>query len=115
MKELAPANDVEDRTLDLADAEARLAKARSDAAVVQSDLQYAVIRAPISGTVASVSTQKGETVAASFETPTFATIIAEDALELVALVDETDIGAVSPATRCTLPSRPSPRRNLPAW
>jgi HlyD family secretion protein len=93
---LAPANDAEDRALDLADAEARLEKARRDAAVVMSDLQYAVIRSPIAGTVASVSTQKGETVAASFNTPTFATIIAEDALELVAMVDETDIGTVEP-------------------
>jgi len=93
-KKLAPANDVEDRSLDLAEAQARLEKARRDAAVVRSDLQYAVIRAPISGTVASVSTQKGETVAAAFNTPTFATIIAEDALELVAMVDETDIGTV---------------------
>ena len=91
---LAPANDIEDRQLDLADAQARLDKARRDAAVVETDLQYAVIRAPIAGTIASVSTQKGETVAASFETPTFATIIAEDALELVAMVDETDIGTV---------------------
>ena len=94
IKGLAPANDVEDRQLDLADAQARLEKARRDAAVVATDLQYAVIKAPISGTIASVSTQKGETVAASFETPTFATIIAEDALELVAMVDETDIGTV---------------------
>ncbi|NND54994.1 MAG: efflux RND transporter periplasmic adaptor subunit [Gammaproteobacteria bacterium] len=91
---LAPANDIEDRQLDLADAQARLEKARQDAAVVATDLQYAVIQAPIAGTIASVSTQKGETVAASFETPTFATIIAEDALELVAMVDETDIGTV---------------------
>jgi macrolide-specific efflux system membrane fusion protein len=94
MKGLAPANDVEDRQLDLADVQVRLEKARRDAAVVQTDLQYAVIKAPIDGTIASVSTQKGETVAASFETPTFATIIAEDALELVAMVDETDIGTV---------------------
>jgi RND family efflux transporter MFP subunit len=95
-KKLAPANDLEDRTFDLADVEARLEKARRDAAVVSSDLQYAVIRSPITGTVASVSTQKGETVAASFNTPTFATIIAENALELVAMVDETDIGTVEP-------------------
>jgi RND family efflux transporter MFP subunit len=54
-----------------------------------------VIRAPISGTVASVTTQKGETVAASFTAPTFVTIIGDDALQLVALVDETDIGAVA--------------------
>lgn len=93
---LAPATDVEDRMLDLAESTARLEKARRDAAVVETDLQYAVIRSPISGTVASVSTQKGETVAASFNTPTFATIIAEDSLELVAMVDETDIGTVEP-------------------
>ena len=97
IKGLAPANDIEDRQLDLADAQARLEKARRDAAVVATDLQYAVITAPIDGTIASVSTQKGETVAASFETPTFATIIAEDALELVAMVDETDIGTVEKA------------------
>jgi HlyD family secretion protein len=96
LKKLAPANDVEDRALDLAEAQARLEKARRDAAVVMSDLQYAVIRSPIAGTVASVSTQKGETVTASFSTPTFATIIAEDELELVAMVDETDIGTVAP-------------------
>ena len=74
---LAPANEFEDRQLDLADARARLNKAQRDAAVVETDLNYAVITAPIAGTIASVSTQKGETVAASFETPTFATIIAD--------------------------------------
>jgi RND family efflux transporter MFP subunit len=86
---------VEDRTLDLADTEARLEKARRDAAVVETDLAYAVISAPISGTVASVSTQEGETVTASFTTPTFVTIIDGRALELVAMVDETDIGNVA--------------------
>lgn len=94
VQKLVAATDLEDRALDLADAEVRLEKARRDAAVVETDLSYAVIRAPISGTIASVSTQKGETVAAAFSTPTFATIIADDAMELVAMVDETDIGNV---------------------
>jgi RND family efflux transporter MFP subunit len=94
VERLVAATDVEDRTLDLADAKARLEKAQRDAAVVETDLGYAIIRAPITGTVASVTTQKGETVAAAFSTPTFATIIAEDALELVAMVDETDIGNI---------------------
>ncbi|UCG74290.1 MAG: efflux RND transporter periplasmic adaptor subunit [Chromatiales bacterium] len=93
---LVARTEVEDRTLDLIDAKARLEKARRDAAVVETDLAYAVIRAPISGTVASVTTQEGETVAASFTTPTFVTIIDRQALELVAMVDETDIGAVAP-------------------
>ena len=94
-KQLVAASQVEDRRLDLAGAEARLEKARRDLAVFDTDLGYTVIRAPITGTVASVTTQKGETVAASFTAPTFVTIIGDDALQLVALVDETDIGAVA--------------------
>jgi macrolide-specific efflux system membrane fusion protein len=94
VQNLVARTDVEDRTLDLEDVRARLEKARRDVAVVETDLSYAVIRAPISGTVASVTTQKGETVATSFATPTFVTIIEDGASELVALVDETDIGTV---------------------
>jgi RND family efflux transporter MFP subunit len=94
VQNLVARTDVEDRTLDLEDARARLEKARSDVAVVETDLSYAVIRAPISGTVASVTTQKGETVVTSFATPTFVTIIEDGASELVAMVDETDIGTV---------------------
>ena len=86
---------VEDLALELAETQARLEKARRDADVVQTDLAYAKILAPISGTIASVTTQEGETVAASFATPTFVTIIDDQALELVALVDETDIGNVA--------------------
>ena len=94
-RQLVAASEVEDRKLDLAGAGARLEKARRDAAVIETDLTYTVIRSPITGTVASVTTQKGETVAASFTAPTFVTIIGDDALQLVALVDETDIGAVA--------------------
>lgn len=96
-RRLVAQSEVEDRKLSLAEATARLEKARRDAAVVETELGYAVIRAPIAGTVASVTTQKGETVAASFTTPTFVTIIGDDALQLVAMVDETDIGGVAPA------------------
>jgi RND family efflux transporter MFP subunit len=94
VQNLVARTDVEDRSLDLADAQARLEKARRDVAVVETDLSFAVIRAPITGTVASVTTQKGETVATSFTTPTFVTIIEDGASELVAMVDETDIGNV---------------------
>lgn len=92
---LVARSDVEDKELAVGEARAQLEKFRRDAAVVQTDLNYAVIRSPITGTVASVSTQEGETVAASFNTPTFATIIEDGALELIAMVDETDIGNVA--------------------
>lgn len=94
-RKLVAESEIEDGELKLDEAKARLEKARRDAAVVQTDLAYAVIRSPITGTVASVSTQEGETVAASFTTPTFATIIEDGALELIAMVDETDIGNVA--------------------
>jgi macrolide-specific efflux system membrane fusion protein len=94
-QKLVARSDVEDRQLALDEARARLEKARRDAAVVEIELSYAVIRSPITGTVASVTTQEGETVAASFTTPTFATVIEDGALELIAMVDETDIGSVA--------------------
>ncbi len=91
---LIPRQQAEDLEEDLRNAQAKLEKSRVDLEVVESDVPYLEIRAPISGTIASISTLQGETVAASFSTPTFVTIIADNALELVALVDETDIGSV---------------------
>ncbi|MCC7257910.1 MAG: efflux RND transporter periplasmic adaptor subunit [Gammaproteobacteria bacterium] len=94
-EKLVAESQVEDAAIALDAARARLEKARRDVAVVRTDLAYAVIRSPITGTVASVTTQEGETVQASFNTPTFATIIEDGALELIAMVDETDIGTVA--------------------
>ena len=73
-------------------AEVDQAKARLADTMVQ--LGYTRIVAPISGTVASVSTYVGETVAASFAAPTFLTIVDLANLEVQAYVDETDIGKV---------------------
>ena len=84
----------------------RAARARvreAEAAVRSAEIQlgYTSIRAPISGVVASVTTQVGETVAASFAAPTFVTIIDLDRLEVWAYVDETDIGRVEVGQRAT--------------
>ena len=78
----------------LAAARARLDGARANRELALLQLDYTVIRAPISGVVASVSTQEGETVAASFSAPTFVTLLDPNRIECVALVDETDIGRV---------------------
>jgi macrolide-specific efflux system membrane fusion protein len=75
-------------------ATANLNQARANVRSAQIQQDYTVIRAPVSGVVASVSTQVGETVAASFASPTFVTIIDLDRLEIWAYVDETDIGRV---------------------
>lgn len=94
---LIPAQQEEDLQLALQEAKAKYQKSLRDRDLVKVDLRYVCIRAPISGTVASVSTQEGETVAASFTAPTFVTIIADHALQLVAMVDETDIANVRPS------------------
>jgi RND family efflux transporter MFP subunit len=85
------------RTLDTALARERETAAMFEAARVQ--LGYTNIRAPIRGVVASVSTQEGETVAASFAAPTFVTIVDLTRLEVWAYVDEADIGRVRAGQR----------------
>ncbi len=61
----------------------------------RANLRYAVVRSPIDGTVIMRNIEPGQTVAASFSTPTLF-VIAEDLseMEIHALVDESDIGAI---------------------
>jgi HlyD family secretion protein len=85
--------------LDLAEraaavAEKQVTASRASLTYATTQLAYARIEAPISGVVASVSTQEGETVAASFAAPTFVTLIDLSRLEVWAYVDETDIGRI---------------------
>src|SRR5258708_16223841 len=69
-------------------------QARATLADSNTQLGYTQIIAPISGAVSAVSTQEGETVAASFAAPTFVTLLDRSRLELWAYVDETDIGRI---------------------
>lgn len=84
--------DVQERAVRMA--EQQLAGARASLSYATTQLQYARISAPISGIVDSVSTQEGETVAASFAAPTFVTLLDPARLEVWAYVDETDIGRI---------------------
>ena len=79
--------------------DSRLAKAMVDRATANLEvediqLSYATITAPIDGIVALVSTQEGETVAASMSAPNFITLIDLRKLEVTVFVDETDIGRI---------------------
>jgi len=109
---LTPRQQTEDLSLAVESARATLEKSRRDLAAVEVDLSYTKIRAPISGTVASVSTQEGETVAASFTAPTFVTIIEDNALELVAMVDETDIANIKPGNQVAFTTEAHPAREF---
>ena len=88
-----------ERAFRVAKAQVKRAEASLESAEIQ--LGFTKIVAPISGVVASVSTQVGETVAASFSSPTFVTIIDLDRLEVWAYVDETDIGRIEVGQRAS--------------
>jgi RND family efflux transporter MFP subunit len=109
-----PRQQLDDSTAALAAAQAAVAAAESSFSAAKVDLSYVEIRAPISGTIASVSTLQGETVAASFATPTFVTIIQGSALEVVAMVDEADIGNVRPGLSVSFTTETYPDREFTA-
>jgi RND family efflux transporter MFP subunit len=79
---------------DLAVARAQLEANKARLRAAEIALSYTQVTAPISGVVAEVSTREGETVAAAFAAPEFVTIIDLERLEVLAYVDETDIGRV---------------------
>jgi macrolide-specific efflux system membrane fusion protein len=91
---LASEEDLDIARSDLAIAIARLDESLARQRAAEINISYAQITAPISGVVAAVSTREGETVAAGFSAPTFVTIVDLDRLEVLAYVDETDIGRV---------------------
>ncbi|MDY4042761.1 MAG: efflux RND transporter periplasmic adaptor subunit [Marinifilaceae bacterium] len=77
-------------------------KAQADMVKSKQNLDYAIITSPIDGVVLSKEVEEGQTVAASFETPTMFTI-ADDLrkMQVIADVDEADIGQVEEGQRVT--------------
>ena len=75
---------------------------RNDLAKAETNLGYATIYSPIDGVVLSRAVEEGQTVAASFSTPTLFTI-ANDLTDMrvIADVDEADIGDVQEGQRVT--------------
>ncbi len=79
----------------LKDAEARIAQARAHLKQTQTNLNYTKIKSPVNGIVISRNVEIGQTVTASFQTPTLFTI-AEDLtkMQINTNVDESQIGKV---------------------
>lgn len=80
--------------------EANLLQARANLNQARIDLSRTYIRAPVDGIVISRAINIGQTVAASFQTPTLFTIAENLAeMQVEAAVDEADIGSVAPGQR----------------
>lgn len=75
---------------------------QADLVKVKRNLGYATITSPIDGVVISRAVEEGQTVAAGFSTPTLFTIANDlTQMEVIANVDEADIGQVEEGQRVT--------------
>ncbi|MFA6335453.1 MAG: efflux RND transporter periplasmic adaptor subunit [Bacteroidales bacterium] len=83
-------------------AESAYDKANSDITRVKQNLSYATIYSPIDGVVLNRAVDEGQTVAASFNTPTLFTIANDlTRMQVIADVDEADIGEVKEGQKVT--------------
>lgn len=101
-KGLVAADDFDNAKLSYTQAKEQVVSAKEEVQRAQTNLGYATITSPIDGVVLSKSVEEGQTVAASFSTPELFTI-AQDLtnMQVVADVDEADIGDVKEGERVT--------------
>jgi len=101
-KGLISANDFEQARLSYVQAQQQVTTARQNVKRAETNLGYATITSPINGVVLSKAVEEGQTVAASFSTPTLFTI-AQDLtnMRVIADIDEADIGEVKDGQRVT--------------
>lgn len=99
-KGLVSADEYESALLSYRQAQEAVKQQSESVQVAQTNLGYATITAPIDGVVLAKEVEEGQTVAASFETPTLFTI-AKDLTDMrvIADVDEADIGEVKEGER----------------
>ena len=94
-KKAVSATDMETATYNYETAKLNYQKASYAQKVAQTNLNYATIYSPIDGIVLSRAVDAGQTVAASFSTPTLFTITNDlSRMNVLANVDEADIGQV---------------------
>jgi HlyD family secretion protein len=99
----------------VASAQANIASAQAQLSSSITNRDRAVIRSPVSGVVLARQVEPGQTVAASFSTPTLF-VLAEDLsqMQLRVNVDEADVGQVHPGQKATFTVDAYPGRAFPA-
>ena len=89
----------------------------SQAALAQNQTQRAraIVRSPVTGVVLARQVDPGQTVAASFNTPTLF-VIAEDLtrMKLEVAIDEADVGSVQPGQKASFTVDAFPGKTFPA-
>ena len=105
-----------DRALaNLSAANANVVSARAALSSAQTQRVRAVIRSPVTGVVLARQIDPGQTVAASFNTPTLF-VIAQDLrqMKLEVAIDEADVGNVKQGQRATFTVDAFPGKTFPA-
>lgn len=101
-KKLISDSDYETAVYNYEKAKATYEQSQASMVKVNRNLEYATIASPIDGVVINRAVEEGQTVAAGFETPTLFTIAADlTKMQVIADVDEANIGEVSEGQRVT--------------
>ena len=101
-KQLISDTDYEQSVYNYEKAKSNYESSQASLAKAERNLSYATITSPIDGVVISRDVEAGQTVASGFETPTLFTIAADlTQMQVVADVDEADIGGVEEGQRAT--------------
>lgn len=93
---------LEEAEVQYKEASANVLSAKADYNISKKNFEYATITSPVSGTVISKEIEQGQTVAASFSTPTLFEV-AEDLskMQIEASISEADIGYIKPEMPAT--------------
>jgi HlyD family secretion protein len=99
----------------VASAQANVASAEASLRTSQTGRDRATIRSPVAGVVLARQVEPGQTVAASFNTPTLF-VLAEDlsVMQLRVDLDEADVGNVEPGQQANFTVDAYPGRRFPA-
>lgn len=101
-KQLISDTDYEQSVYNYEKARSSYESSQASLAKAERNLSYATITSPIDGVVISRDVEEGQTVASGFETPTLFTIAADlTQMQVVADVDEADIGGVEEGQRAS--------------
>ena len=99
-KQLISDTDYEQSVYNYEKAKSNYESSQASLAKAERNLSYATITSPIDGVVINRAVEEGQTVASGFETPTLFTIAAAlTQMQVVADVDEADIGGVEEGQR----------------
>jgi HlyD family secretion protein len=94
-------------------AEAQVTAQEASLAVSRNNLDHAVIRSPIDGVIVTRNVDPGQTVASAFQTPVLFTVAADlRKMEVVAAVDEADVGEIAVRQPATFTVNAYPERTF---